>query len=82
MLNPTKYDFSQESNLRGRLFKSLKKEYEKVRSQMALSDDDLEIVVAAGEADGVECPIPGQTCEQCDKFKLGICTAGYTRNGG
>jgi hypothetical protein len=80
MLNQTKLDFSQESNLKQRLFKDIKKEYERARQQIELSDDDLEKVVAAGN--GEQCPLPDQTCEHCDKYKLGICTAGYTKGGG
>lgn len=82
MLNNAKYDFSQESKLKHRLLKKIKKEYEQARWQVALSDDDLERVAAAGaNTVGGLCPLADQTCESCDKLKLGICTAGYTKGG-
>lgn len=83
MVDYANYDFSKESKLKERLFKDVKKEYNKARLQIALSDDDLEIVVAAGaNTDAEQCPFHERTCENCDKFKIGICTAGYTKDGG
>ncbi|MGI6549795.1 MAG: hypothetical protein ACOX4Q_07105 [Syntrophomonadales bacterium] len=83
MPNNAKYDFSRESHLKGPLFQAMKKDYQKARWEIALSDDDLEKVVAAGaNAERELCPLSDQTCDKCDKYKLGVCTAGYTKDGG
>lgn len=80
MFNLAKYDFSQESKLKQRLFKEVKKEYDKFRRQISLSDDDLDLVVAAGNDTVAKlCPLADQTCDGCDKFKSNTCTAGYTK---
>ena len=42
----------------------------------------MEKVVAAGaNAERELCPLSDQTCDKCDKYKLGVCTAGYTKDG-
>lgn len=82
MLNNKKYDFSQESNLKERLFKEVKKEYEKARQEIApLADDELDMVTAAGSGfDGGKCPYP-KACDECDKYSFRRCTLGYLKGG-
>lgn len=83
MLNNKRYDFSQESNLKDRLFKEIKKEYEKASQQIApLADDDLDMVTAAGLGlDGGKCPSPDRACEECEKYSFRRCTLEYTKGG-
>ena len=83
MLNNKRYDFSQESNLKDRLFKEIKKEYEKARQQIVpLADDELDMVTAAGSGiDDGKCPNPDRACEECEKFNFKRCTSGFTKGG-
>ena len=83
MLNNTRYDFSQESNLKDRLFKEMTKEYEKARQRiLPLEDDELDMVTAAGLGlNSGKCPNPDRACEECDKYSFRRCTYGYTKGG-
>ena len=83
MINEKKYDFSQESNLKNRLFKEMTKEYEKARQQIVpLADDELEMVTAAGVGpDSEKCPNSDKVCEECEKYSFRRCTLGYTKGG-
>lgn len=83
MLNNKRYDFSQESNLKNRLFKEMTKEYEKASQEIVpLADDELEIVTAAGMGlDGGKCPNSDRVCEECEKYSFRRCTLGYTKGG-
>ena len=83
MLNEKRYDFSQESNFKDRLFKEMTKEYEKARQQIVpLADDELGMVTAAGSGlDGEKCPKPDKACAECDKYSFGRCSLNYTKGG-
>ncbi len=88
MSNKAHYDFSRESDLKGRLWKAVKKEYAKDRKEqrLDLSEDDLAKVAAAGDSAGSEhCPLAGrnyENCAICASYVGGICLAGYRRGGG
>lgn len=83
MLNNKKFDFSQESSLKTRLFKEMVKEYEKARQEfIPLADDELEMVTAAGlGVEGRKCPYPAIACEECKKYSSRRCTIGYLKGG-
>lgn len=83
MLNEKRYDFSQESNLKNRLFKEMTKEYEKARQQIvSLADDELEMVTAAGSGlNARKCPNSDKVCAECEKYSFRRCTLGYTKGG-
>ncbi len=72
-------DFSQESGLKPKLLEQLKKEYEKQHIADALSDDQLELVSAAGAPNTLRiCPY-STPCANCAWFK-GYCLKCMTKN--
>ncbi|WP_042331389.1 hypothetical protein [Desulfosporosinus orientis] len=76
MVNNPRYDFSQESTIKEKLLKKLKKEYRKARIEKAdaLDDDDLEMVAAAQasrNAPEAICPYHC-LCQDCPGYK-GVC---------
>jgi hypothetical protein len=82
MFDTKKYDFSLESELKYKLLERLKSEHKKARGQaIPLADDDLDMVAAAGDdSNGEKCPTPDKSCELCNEYTFGRCTAGYIKD--
>lgn len=70
MLNTRKYDFSEEATFSDKLFAKCKERYNQALALgKPMSDDDLELVTAAGVTlEGAVCPFPALSCEKCAKY--------------
>ena len=85
MPNLSKFDFSKESSIKDSLLQKCRERYDQnLKQTKSVSDDELELVAAAGATPAKKCPTPLLPCESCPRYSpdadaVNPCTEGCVK---